>query len=169
MKKAAGQWSAKEDLKLLRLRAEARLHGGVVPIPFLGTTWQERGAAYWRRRIAAVALFMFLTLFVGFFAVAFTAGILNGAGQGPEGVILAVVYDLTAVIGFVVGLHRVTKAPADGRVAAPRTFVPFGFLAVVLAPFGAGLCLAVLLSMCGRQFIGEERARQVTENFSTNN
>jgi hypothetical protein len=145
----------------LRLRAEARSHGNVVPVPFLGTTWQERGAAYWRRRVGAVALFVLLTLFVGALAVGFTIGILGGSGHGPVGVGLAVVYDLTAVPGFLTGLRR-TGAPGGGRGRAPRTLVPSGCLAFVLAPFGTGLCLAVLGSMFGHDFLNEGRARNVT-------
>ena len=48
---------------LARLRILARLHDGVVPVPFLGDTWLDRGAAYWRRRIGAVVLLMVLTAF----------------------------------------------------------------------------------------------------------
>jgi len=161
----ADQRVPSEDPELLRLRAEARSHGGVVPVPFLGTTWQERGAAYWRRRIAAVVLFVLLTLFVGSIAAGFTVAILTGTGHGPLAVVLAVVYDLTAVLGFIAGSRRVAAAPATGRGGAPRTFVPFGCLAFVLAPFGTGLCLAVLLSMFGHSFTGVELAREITESI----
>jgi hypothetical protein len=163
--KQADRGEPGDDPDLLRLRAQARMNGGVLPVPFLGTTWQQRGAAYWRRRVGAVALFVLLTLFVGAVAVGFTAAILAGTGHGPVGAVLAVVYDLTAVLGFISGSRRVAKAPATGQGAVPRTFVPFGCLAFVLAPFGTGLCLAVLLSMFGHNFTGEVRARQVTESI----
>jgi len=42
-----------------------RLHGGVVPVPFLGTTWRQRGGPYWRRRVGAVVLFLVLLIFGG--------------------------------------------------------------------------------------------------------
>ncbi|NJC69604.1 hypothetical protein HC031_07705 [Planosporangium thailandense] len=157
--------TAEDDPQLLRLRAQAQMNGGVVPVPFLGTTWQQRGPAYWRRRIGAVVLFVFLTIFVGAFAVAFTLGILEGTGHGPLGVVLAVLYDLTAVLGFGYGLRAVAKAPVIGRAWMPRVVVPIGCLAFVLMPFDTGLCLAMLLSMFGRDFMGEARARQITASI----
>jgi hypothetical protein len=139
-----------------RLRIEARLHGGVVPVPFLGTTWQERGGAYWRRRVGAVALFLLLTAIVGGIATGFTVGILRGAGVIP-----AVIYDLTLLPGVWMGLHQIGRAPMAGR-GAPRVVYPAGCLAFVVAPFALGVCLAVLGAMFGRDFIGERRAREVT-------
>jgi len=38
-------------------------------------------------------------------------------------------------------------------------------LALILAPFSFGLVLAVLLSMFGRDFTGERRAREVTTSL----
>jgi hypothetical protein len=154
-----------DDPDLLDLRAEAQMHGSVVPVPFLGTTWQQRGAAYWRRRIGAVVLFVLLTAIVAAISVGFTLAILNGTGHGPLGVALAVVYDLTAVVGFLYGLRVVARAPATSRGGMPRIFVPIGCLAFVLVPFDTGLCLAVLLSMFGRDFTGEAHARQITESI----
>jgi hypothetical protein len=140
-----------------RLRIEARLHGGVVPVPFLGTTWQQRGGAYWRRRVGAVALFLLLTVIVGFIAAGFTVGIAKGAGAVP-----AVIYDLTLLPGIWVGARQVGRAPLSGRGGAPRVVYPAGCLAFVIAPFALGVCLAVLGSMFGPNFIGERRAREVT-------
>lgn len=139
-----------------RLRIEARLHGGVVPVPFLGTTWQERGGAYWRRRVGAVALFLLLTAIVGGIAAGFTVGVLKGAGVIP-----AVIYGLTLLPGVWVGLRQIGRAPLAGR-GAPRVVYPAGCLAFVVAPFAFGVCLTVLGAMFGRDFIGERRAREVT-------
>jgi len=147
---------AAPDETTQRLRIEARLHGGVVPVPFLGTTWQQRGGAYWRRRAGAVALFLLLTAIVGGIAAGFTVGILRGAGVVP-----AVIYDLTLLPGVWMGLHQVGRAPLNARRAA-RVAYPAGCLAFVVAPFALGASLAVLAAMFGRDFIGERRARDVT-------
>ena len=158
--------NVEDDADLVRLRIQARLHDGVVPVPFLGVTWQQRGAAYWRRRVGAVVLLVVLTLFVGAIAAAFTAGIIAGVGRQPAGVVVGTVYALFAVPGFIVGRRRVAKAPLDGRGRAPRTAFPSGCLAFVLAPFSVGLSVAVLLSMFGRDFTGERRARETTANLA---
>jgi hypothetical protein len=144
-----------------RLAIAARLHGGVVPVPFLGTTWRQRGPAYWRRRAGAVTLFAMLTLVVGVIAAGFTVGIVKGTGARPIGIALAMVYDLTVLLGLRTGLRQVARAPDDRR-GAPRVVFPAGCLAFVIAPFAVGVCLAVLGSMFGRDFIGERRAREVT-------
>ena len=146
------------DERQLRLRAEARLHGGVLPVPFLGRTWQTRGAAYWRRRVGAVALMLLALALVGGMAVGFTIGMV-GDGDDAIRIALAVLYDLTAVLGVRTGLRAIAAAPLDSRRGGPGTFVPNGLLAFVLAPFGAGLVLTILLAMFGRDFIGERRAR----------
>jgi hypothetical protein len=143
-----------------RLRIEARLHGGVVPVPFLGTTWQQRGGAYWRRRVGAVALFLLLTAIVGGIAAGFTVGIVKGAGP-----IAGVIYGLTLLPGIWVGARQVGRAPLNTR-GAPRVAYPAGCLAFVVAPFALGVCLAVLGAMFGRDFIGERRAREVTAQLS---
>ena len=154
-----------DDPDVVRLRAQARLHDGVVPVPFLGTTWQRRGSAYWRRRVGAVILLVVATLFVGAVAASFTAGIIAGIGHQPAGIAVGTVYALVAVPGFIDGRRRVAKAPIDNRGRAPRTAVPFGCLALILAPFSFGLVLAVLLSMFGRDFTGERRAREITASL----
>ncbi len=151
-----------DDPDVVRLRARARMHDGVVPVPFLGTTWRHRGRAYWRRRVGAVILLVALTVFVGAIATAFTAGIIAGIGHRPAGAIVGTLYALVAIPGFIDGRRRVAKAPIDNRGRAPRTAVPFGCLALILAPFSFGLALAVLLSMFGHDFTGERRAREIT-------
>jgi hypothetical protein len=145
-----------------RLRLAARLNGGVLPVPFLGTTWTSRGGAYWRRRIGAAVLFLFLFALVGGMATGFTIGII-GDGHNVVRVILAVVYDLTAVLGVRTGLRKVAEAPFDDKGGGPGMHVPSGALAFVLAPFGVGLVLSILVAMCGRDFIGERRAREASQ------
>ncbi len=152
---------SREEAEDLRLRAEAWQHGNVVPVPFLGTTWQDRGPAYWRRRVGTVALFVFLILVVGGMAAGFAAGVLAGA-HGPLRVGLLAVCVLLAVLGFVAGRRQVARMPYNPAQAAPRTVAPSGCLAFLLAPFGFGLCLGVLVSLFGRLFPGEERARKLT-------
>jgi hypothetical protein len=128
--------------------------------------WQQRGAAYWRRRVGAVVLLLVLTVFVGAIAAGFTAGIIAGVGRQPAGVVVSTLYALFAVPGFVVGRRRVAKAPLDSRSRAPGTALPSGCLAFVFAPFSVGLSVAVLLSMFGRDFTGERRAREATANLA---
>jgi hypothetical protein len=149
-----------DDPGTQRLRIAARLHGGVVPVPFLGITWQRRGGPYWRRRVGAVLLFVVLLAVVGGMAVGFGLGI---AGDGHSGtrIVLTVLYALTAVPGVLLGLRTVANAPLDTSRSAPTTVAPIGLLALALAPFGAGLVLVMLLSMFGRDFIGERRARTI--------
>jgi hypothetical protein len=77
-------------------------------------------------------------------------------------VVAAVVYDLTAVLGVRSGLRKVAEAPLDQRGGGPGTHVPSGFLALILAPFGTGLVLTMLVAMFGRDFIGERRARRLS-------
>ena len=142
-----------------RLRLQARMHGGIVPVPFLGQTWQTRGGAYWGRRIGAVAVFLLALALVGGMAVGFTIGIVGGAHSAIR-VVLGVVYDVTAIGGVRIGLRKLAEAPLDDRTRGPRTFAPSGPLALVLAPYGTGLILTMLLAMFRRDFIGERRARQ---------
>lgn len=150
------------DEQAVRLRAEARLHDGVIPVPFLGQTWPTRGAAYWRRRVGAVVVMLLVLALVGGMAVGFTIGIV-GPGDDVIRIALAVLYDLTAVAGVRTGLRKIAAAPLDDRRGGPGTFVPNGLLAFVLAPFGAGLVLTILLAMFGRDFIGERRARELSD------
>ena len=149
------------DERQLRLRAEARLHGGVLPVPFLGRTWQTRGAAYWRRRVGAVVLMLLALALVGGMAVGFTIGIV-GAGDDVFRIALAVLYGLTALAGVRAGRRVIAAAPLTDRRGGPGTFFPNGLLAFVLAPFGTGLVLTILLAMVGRDFLGERQAREMS-------
>jgi hypothetical protein len=151
----------REDPRVQRLRIEARLHGGVLPVPFLGTTWQHRGAPYWRRRVGAVLLFTVLLIVVGGMAVGFGLGI-AGDGHSPTRVVLALLYALTAIPGVLLGRRALANAPLDSSRAATTTVAPIGALAFALAPLGTGLVLTMLLSMFGRDFIGERTARSMS-------
>jgi hypothetical protein len=150
-----------DDDAQTRLRLQARLHGGVVPVPFLGTTWQTRGSAYWRRRVGAVAVFFVGLALVGGMAVGFTIGIV-GTGHDIVRVLLAVVYGLTAIAGIRTGRSKIAEAPLDNRTVVAGTSVPNGLLALVLAPYGTGLVLTMLIAMFGHDFIGERRAREAS-------
>jgi hypothetical protein len=144
-----------------RLRLQARLHGGVIPVPFLGPTWQARGGAYWRRRTGAVLLFVLALVLAGGMATGFTIGIV-GDGHDAVRLVIAVGYCLTALAGVRAGLRMIARAPLDDRGGGPRTVFPSGVLALVLAPYGTGLVLTLLLAMFGRDFIGERRAREMS-------
>lgn len=153
--------TSKTDEATARLRMTARLHDGVVPVPFLGTTWQTRGGSYWRRRIGAVVVFLMALALVGGMAVGFTLGI-AGDRHDVVRMFAAIVYDLTAVLGVRAGRRKLAQAPLDERGTTPRTFVPNGVLALILAPYGTALVLTMLLAMFSHDFIGERRAREVT-------
>ena len=145
-----------------RLRLQARLHDGIIPVPFLGTTWQTRGAVYWRRRTGAVILFLLALGLVGGMAVGFTIGIIGDADDAIR-IALAIVYNLTAIAGIRSGLQKIAAAPLNDRAGGPRTFAPNGLLALVLAPYGTGLILTMLLAMFRQDFIGEHKARQMSK------
>ncbi|MFI7601988.1 hypothetical protein [Actinoplanes sp. NPDC049681] len=145
-----------------RLRLQARLNNGVVPVPFLGQTWQSRGSSYWRRRLGAVIVFLAALALVGGMAIGFTIGIV-GAGDNPLRLVLAAVYDLTVVLGVRSGLRKIADAPLDTPAGTPRTFVPNGLLALALAPYGTGLIATMLIAMFGRDFLGERRAREISD------
>src|SRR3954452_1542232 len=100
------------DERDARLRIEARLHDGVIPVPFLGQTWPARGPAYWRRRVGAVVLMLLALALVGGMAVGFTIGIV-GAGDDVIRIAIAVLYDLTAIAGVRSGLRMIAAAPLD--------------------------------------------------------
>ena len=148
------------DERELRLRMLAREHGGVVPVPFLGTTWQTHGAAYWRRRVGAAVVMLLSLALVGGLAVGFTIGIV-GSGDDVIRVALAVLYCLTALLGVRRGLRTIAAAPLDARSGGPRTFFPNGLLALAIAPYGTGFVLTILVAMLGRDFIGERAARSI--------
>jgi hypothetical protein len=157
--------TSKSDEATTRMRLMARRHDGVVPVPFLGTTWPTRGGSYWWRRIGAVVVFVLALALVGGMAVGFTLGI-AGDRHDVVRVIAAIVYDLTAVLGVRAGLRKLAQAPLDERGGTPRTFVPNGVLALVLAPYGTGLVLTMLLAMFSHDFIGERRAREVSATMA---
>ena len=149
-----------------RLRLRARQNGGVVPVPFLGRTWQTRGGAYWRRRIGATALLLLLAVVASGIATGFTIGIV-GDGHDVVRVVLGVLYVLTAIPGVRTGLRKIAEAPLDDRsTGLPRTFVPNGLLALIIAPYSAAAVITVFLGTFGRDFLGERAAREVTQQIS---
>lgn len=150
---------AEEDAQ--ELEVVAITHHGVVPVPFLGTTWRTRGAAYWWRRFWAVVLFLLLLALVGGMATGFAIGIFGDDPQ-PARIVLGVLYLLTALPGLWLGRRMVARAPLVDSPPATVT-IPIGFLALALAPFDTGLVLVLLLAMFGRDFLGERRARAASK------
>lgn len=142
------------------LRVRAILHHGVVPVPFLGSTWRERGAGYWWRRVGAVFLFLLLLAFVGAVTVGFAIGII-GDGHNPARIALGMLYLLTALPGVWLGRRMVARAPIIDA-PPPTVVIPIGLLALALAPFDTGLILTLLAAMLGRDFLGERRAREAS-------
>jgi hypothetical protein len=102
---------------------------------------------------------------VGGMAVGFTIGII-GDGDDAIRIALAVIYCLTAILGVRTGLRMVAQAPLDDRTGGPGTAFPNGILALVLAPYGTGVLITLLIAMLGRDFLGERRARQITESLA---
>ena len=147
--------------ELLDLWLEAGDHGGVVPVPFLGTTWADRGAAYWRRRIGAALLMALLTLSAGFMASGFTYSFVK------DGVLIAVAYGSTSLLGIRTGLRLVRRAPIDDSQERASVIFGGGIGALIFSPFALGLVLVILLSMLRRDFPGERRARELTEQWRT--
>lgn len=143
------------------LKVASIMNDGIVPVPFLGTTWRTRGPAYWWRRFWAVVLFLFLLALVGGLTTGFAIGIF-GNGHQPVRVVLGVLYLCTVLPGLWLGRRMVTRAPLIDSPPATVT-VPIGLLALVLGPFDTGLVLVLLIAMLGRDFLGERRARAASK------
>jgi hypothetical protein len=150
-----------EETDRAMLKAEAFLHGGVLPVPYLGTTWQQRGAPYWRRRVGTVLLYVFLLAFVGTFATGFSIGLFDG-GASTLSFVLTAAYVLTAIPGIVTGQRMIARSPLNFTRRRPGLVAANGVAAFIIAPFGTGVVLIFLLSMFGRDFIGERRARETS-------
>ncbi|MFI1166136.1 hypothetical protein ACH4UM_21605 [Streptomyces sp. NPDC020801] len=83
-------------------------------IPHLGTTWFDRGAGYWLRRIAHGCFQLALLLFAGLVVTAFYAGFWEAVGV-PHSARTAV-YAVTAVaclLSLVAGFVRTRRAPVE--------------------------------------------------------
>jgi len=152
-------WASPGELSILR--GEALLHDGVLPIPFLGTTWARRGGAYWARRVGATALLALLTLVTGGLSAGFALGLRSG---GAPAAVVAL-YASTALIGVWTGSRLARRAPIDDSRERPRMVFVGGLGALVLTPIAAGVCLAVLAGTLGRDFLGERRARELTAGW----
>jgi hypothetical protein len=153
-----------EDADLLRLRAQAYIDDGVVRVPFVGTSWQQRAGAYWCRRIGAVVLTLVLTvLFPVALSAGFVTGIVRGVG-GAAGIVCGIVYGLVAVPGFLVGRRIARRLPLTDR-RTPRFVLPSGLFVLAFAPFAVGALAALMVPMFGGDFMGEDRAREVTEHL----
>lgn len=133
----------------------------VVPVPFLGTTWVNRGAGYWWRRAGAALTLLLGSALVGVFVTGFTIGIIGGGGN-PVRVVLGVLYDLTAVLGVRTGLRIVAEAPHDSRLGLAGTHAPSGCLVFVIAPYTFAVVFTVFAAMLGPNFPGETRARALS-------
>jgi hypothetical protein len=103
----------------LRLKLAADEHDGVAPLPFVGTTWQTRGARYWCRRALAWLTLIFCTALCGGLAAGVTVGILHGV-HGVVGAVIAGVYWATIIPGLLYGarMARVNPAGPEAWVAA---------------------------------------------------
>ncbi len=162
------------------LPARTALPSGVVieKVPLLGTTWYERGTAYWLRRLGMVAMMALILALVGAMLEGFFGAIRATSQTGFYVVIgLEAGYSL-AIIAFLA--VRVAKhwndmdKPPAGQPAAIRTAGSAGAVLGTVARAGlfvgqlflvlssllfAGLYIALLLAMLMPETIWERPAR----------
>jgi hypothetical protein len=118
----------------MRFPARAELPPGLkIPrLPALGTTWYERGFAYWARRIGGLIV---LTA-TGAIYLAIISGLVQAAGPpGPPGflAVLATEAVFTAVTGVVFRRREDTPGPEPcfaGRVSIGRCVLAASLLVV---------------------------------------
>ncbi|GAB3653669.1 hypothetical protein GCM10027596_04400 [Nocardioides korecus] len=120
------------------LPAQPRYRSGFVPVPWLGTSWVDRGPAYRQARVLAWVVMGLGTLL----AWGMSAGFVVGALQvvGPLGTTLVVAY---LVVGVTLGLRFGWDLSGSLAVRAPR--FPVLVLPIVL-PFVCGALLAVVVA-----------------------
>jgi hypothetical protein len=158
-----GSPESPEERRLrLALRIAAREHGGVAPLPFIGTTWRSRGAAYAFRRALATLTLLCCAGVCGAFAAGVTAGLLRGLPAGAVGTAVAAVYWATAVPGLVHGIRMARRNPLGP--ARTGGGLGSGCVSAVITPALTGICLGYLLLTLGREFPGEPLAREVTDH-----
>ncbi|GAA4252389.1 hypothetical protein GCM10022255_048800 [Dactylosporangium darangshiense] len=135
--------------------------GPAVALPWIGTSWVERGARYRRRRALTAAGAVLTTLA----AAGLTAAGVDAAfgSSGTTGrVVFAAIVLLLAAYGYFLGRHWLRHVPTREANDAGRGSYFGGFL-LILAPMGIGFAAAALHRFFGEQFPGEQRAREVTQ------
>jgi hypothetical protein len=138
------------------------VHGRpAVVVPFIGTLWLQRGAAYQRRRRLAAAAFGGVSVTATALSALFIAGLARPATAAAFAA--ATGYGLLVVVGVVVGRRWLVRTPARSRWASDGISGMLGVLLFVFVPVLAGFGLAVLPAMFGRQFPGEQRARELSD------
>jgi hypothetical protein len=160
------KWQRDVELDVMFMRDDAREHDGIAAVTFLGRTWANRGPAYWVKRLLAILLYLLVAAAVTAMAVGFGIGILH-SGNPVIGTILFTLWLLTAVPGFAYG-WRFMRRSATGFPRKNSFHGPAmgpGCLVVVIVPFVAGLCLAVLLSTLLPHFPGEAQAKSIRDDW----
>ena len=165
-------------LKAVRFPPRTELPPDVVieRLPALGTSWYERGASYWARRIVAIP-----TLLIGVaIYVAIISGVIHAAGPpGSPGFIAVLTAETIFSLGTAFLLIRNSlRQAASGRLASTssnrrgRTGAGLGilvysaggavgaFLIAVSALLSAGFMLAVLILWLLPVLPTEQQARQ---------
>jgi hypothetical protein len=125
----------------------------VVPVPFVGTRWVDRGAGYWWRRIGGTVLLLLGFAVIGGASVWLAVSLLTGS----SGMVIGAIWLATVLPGLWTGWRRVRRLPRP-PAREPRS-PRLGCLILVLLPYTAGLCLALFLAALRPQFLGETRAR----------
>jgi hypothetical protein len=147
----------RDDKARLRLRTRRTLDGPVVLVPFLRDAWMNRDTRY-RRRRAVVTLLGILVTAVTVALSALYIWAVARSGSTPAKV-FATVYGLLVVPGWIVGRRWLSRLP--GR-AADATIGLWGPTYFLLMPVAAGIGLAMLTALFGRDFPGERTARELT-------
>ena len=111
---------------------------GFVPVPWLGTSWVDRGSAYRQARVLAWVVMGLGTLLVWGMSVGFLIGVSQGGG--PVTKTLVVVYFL---VGTAVGLRFGWRFSSSLGVRGPR--YPVVVLPIVF-PFLCGAMLAIMVA-----------------------
>ncbi|MGI5242889.1 hypothetical protein [Dactylosporangium sp. CA-139066] len=137
--------------------------GPAVVLPWIGTTWLERGRDY-RRRRALTSAGAVLGAVAAAALTAFAAvSVFGSEGTGGRVVFALIALPLVAY-GYFLGRLWLHHVPMKETNDAGRGSY-HGSLLVILAPLGIGFAAAALHRFFGEQFPGEQRAREMTQRL----
>ena len=121
MASAASSDHVRGDLRLPPLSALPR-DVYVQPLPGLGTTWVDRGSAYWLRRVGLALMWAVVVTLVTIIVIGFLSAIRGSSQTGFYAVLAVEVAWSLAIIGwFIVGTARRWNDPAPPRRLTGRS------------------------------------------------